>query len=147
MKTTQGKRNRLNGHNFERAIRKLWIAAGWIHALTSRSESKNADDQGLDLVHTAPFGVQCKYAKVRPNYIEVLSNMPTVFKNILFHKQPKGKTYVIMEESTFWFILENYATKIEREGKTDLTVLPNRSRKSVTDKVSTVAKSKRKEEQ
>lgn len=147
MKTTQGKRNRLNGHNFERLIRKLWIAAGWVHALTSRSESKNADDQGLDLVHTAPFGVQCKYAKVRPNYIEVLSNMPAVFKNILFHKQPKGKTYVIMEEATFWFILENYATKIEGEGKTNLAVLPSRSSKPVTNKSNTVAKSKRKEKQ
>lgn len=146
MNSSQGKRNRVNGHNFEREIRKKWYEAGWLHVVTSRSESKNADDNGLDLVHTAPFAVQCKYSKVRPNYIEILANMPAVFKNLLFHKQPKGKTYVVMEATTFWEILK-HAKEIPREGKHDLSVLPKRSSKPESNKTNTVSKTKGKKEQ
>ena len=142
MNSSQGKRNRVNGHNFEREIRKKWYEAGWLHVVTSRSESKNADDNGLDLVHTAPFAVQCKYSKVRPNYIEILANMPTVFKNLLFHKQPKGKTYVVMEATIFWEILK-HVKEIPREGKHDLSVLPKRSSKPESNKTNTVPKTKR----
>lgn len=142
MNSTQGKRNRINGHNYEREIRKKWYEAGWIHVVTSRSESKNADDQGLDLVHTAPFGIQCKYSKTRPNYINILSNMPTMLKNILFHKIPRGKTYITMEEDTFWEILK-HVKEIPREGRHDLSLLPKRSNKPKSDKVKVVSKTKK----
>lgn len=146
MNSSQGKRNRVNGHNYEREIRKKWFDAGWKHVVTSRSESKNADDSGLDLVHTAPFAVQCKYSKTRPNYIDILNNMPDVFSNLLFHKQPRGKTYVTMDETTFWEILK-HVKDIPREGKHDLSVLPKRSSKSKSDKTNTVSKKQSKTEQ
>lgn len=146
MENNYGKRNRVNGHNFERTIRKLWVAAGWIHAVTSRSESKKADDMGMDLIHTAPFGVQCKYAKVRPNYIDVLARMPQGLLNLIFHKSPKGKTYVIMEQDTFWKIVDAYAKNISGEGRQDISVLRSGSVKPKQDKRPAVSKSKDKKE-
>lgn len=150
MNSTQGKRNRINGHNFERETRKKWYEAGWLHVLTSRSESKNADDMGLDLVHTAPFGVQCKYSKTRPNYINILANMPGILKNIIFHKMPRGKTYIIMEEETFWDIVnfKNHkdVEQAQREGRHDLGLLQKRSSKPKSDKTKVTKKKTTKEE-
>lgn len=129
-----GKRNRINGHNFERYVKSVFIKLGFLNTATSRAVSKVADDKGIDLVNTGNIGVQCKYTVNRPNYIEILKSMPLNLLNIIFHKQPKGKVYVIMEEHVFAELLKSYVNEWGTKGATDQAVLLSPSSKPERDK-------------
>lgn len=129
-----GKRNRINGHNFERYVKSVFIKLGFLNTATSRAVSKVADDKGIDLVNTGDLGVQCKYTVTRPNYIEILKSMPLNLLNVIFHKQPKGKVYVIMEEHVFTELLKCYINERGTKGQTDQAVLLSPRDKPERDK-------------
>jgi hypothetical protein len=93
---------RAKGHSFELAIRDVFKDMGWDTCVSSRSESKNKDDQGIDLCFTDPFNVQCKAVEALGNYHKVLSAMPKDNNyNIVVHKRNRQGVVVSMTLEDF----------------------------------------------
>jgi hypothetical protein len=110
-----GKRNRTAGHNFERQIIKelkaLWPQR-FGEAKSTRSESKNLDDKGVDIMDAFGYYFQCKNTCLTPNYEELLERMPQAgpIVNVVMHKKtkkcgtkfmPVGE-YAIMTKADFY---------------------------------------------
>jgi Holliday junction resolvase len=101
------KRNRRKGHGYERKIVQEFKEMGWTEAVTSRLESKRADDNGIDLCYTDPFAIQCKNSKA-VNYIKVLDHMVVKDKlKVVFHKKDRTEL-VVMTKADFYKILTSY---------------------------------------
>ncbi len=83
-------RNRTAGHNYERDCVKI-LREFFPNVVTSRAESRNRDDQKVDLCYTDFLNVQCKTLVQRVNYIEVLNEMPEEEgqMNVIFDKKTK----------------------------------------------------------
>ena len=72
---------RVKGHAFELKIRDWFRELGWIKSVSSRSESKNKDDQGIDLCYTDPFNIQGKDVEklgVNMTYLQGCHRMRTI---------------------------------------------------------------------
>lgn len=85
-----GSRNRQVGHSLERDSVKL-LREFFPKAVTSRAESRNRDDQKVDLCHTGFLNVQCKcYSKIL-KYPEILDEMPIEEgqMNVIFDRQTR----------------------------------------------------------
>ena len=68
---------RNKGHAYERKIvNELKEYLLFVNALSSRSESKNLDDKGVDIAYTDPFYIQCKA-------VEKLGNITRFFLRCL----------------------------------------------------------------
>lgn len=112
-------RNRTAGHNWEREVIKDLKKIGFDKAVSSRYESKRADDAGIDIVGTGPFNIQCKNETKRPDYHKLITEMPDGI-NIVCHKYTKkgeaGKfqcqgKYAIMDYETLMTLLDSYLNK------------------------------------
>lgn len=94
---------RNKGHAFERLFCKLLRSYGY-KAQTARSESKNMDDLGCDIIDTTPFTYQLKAVeKLSPGYHEILTGM---HKNelplpVVVHKRNNKGTVVAMRLEDF----------------------------------------------
>jgi len=98
---------RVKGHSYELQIRDLFKSLGWDKCVSSRSESKNKDDQGIDLCYTDPFNVQCKAVENLGSLHKVLSEMPQDTNyNLVFHKKNRQGTIVAMSIEDFKEIIE-----------------------------------------
>jgi DNA modification methylase len=75
--------------------------------ITSRSESKNLDDQGVDLVHTDPFYFQLKAVESGINYHKVLKEMKQDpdHLNVVMHKRNRQGEVVAMSKEDFFRLL------------------------------------------
>lgn len=93
---------RQKGHTFEREVAKRWRELGWERCVTSRSESKNLDDKGIDLCYTDPFIIQCK-AVESLNIHKAYSAMPDMegMYKVLFSKKNRQGTLVTMSMDDF----------------------------------------------
>lgn len=89
-------RNRSAGHGWERELAKCFHILGFPHVVTSRSESRSRDAQGVDLVNKDerlngqfPFNVQAKNMVGHIKYAKLLSELPTEtgVLNVVLHKQ------------------------------------------------------------
>lgn len=109
-------RNRNAGHAYERKIRKELVDIGFDDVVTSRSESRNMDNRGVDLFgDSLPFHVQCKRSKQNLNSHDLIKreNAPTDKPIIIFHDKVirRGSRFrslgefVTMEKSVFYEIL------------------------------------------
>lgn len=112
-------RNRNAGHNYERTIVNE-IKPFYPGVVTSRSESRNKDNLGIDIFDTSgkmPFHIQCKVSVgLSSNKIKQLieagdGEKPMVVFHKLVEKQntkftTKGE-YVYMDKKLFEFFLEN----------------------------------------
>jgi len=99
-------RNRRAGQGYELLCRDLFRKLGFEHVVTSRSESKGRDGQGIDLMNKDEllngrfeYNVQCKCYSTRIAYDDILNKMSKVpdVINVIFHKltsklTKKGKT-------------------------------------------------------
>jgi len=112
-------RNRTAGHNWEREVIKDLKKVGFQDAVSSRYESKRADDAGVDIVGTGPFNIQCKNESKRPDYHKLITEMPAGI-NMVLHKytkkSDKGKfqcqgKYAIIDYETFLTFLDSYLNK------------------------------------
>ena len=100
---TNGKRNRAAGHGYElKIIKELKeLVPVFKDAVSSRSESRNLDDKGVDIANTPGYSVQCKNSKTNPNYVELLNDLNNVgslrgtIKVILHKKTKKAKANFI----------------------------------------------------
>ena len=93
---------RKKGHAYERDIRDFFIQLGWTDCVTSRLESKRADDAGVDLCFTSPFNVQAKAVENLGSVHAVLLRMPLDDNiNVVFHKRNRQGTIVAMKQADF----------------------------------------------
>lgn len=109
-------RNRTAGNNWERScVNSLKEIFKYI--VTSRSESKSRDDQGIDLINKdeykhgkVPFNFQCKSTASKADYPTLLSTMPDDVPPVVLHqykrKSQGGKfvtkgEYVILKYDDF----------------------------------------------
>lgn len=124
---TNGKRNRLAGHGFERECAKAFRKIGFPHVVTTRSESRSRDNQQIDLINKDeavngrfPFNVQCKNSAAKVRYPKILSELPKTpgVINVIIHKQTgkvnnkfmsKGK-YVIMNMDDFMQMVKDFVS-------------------------------------
>ena len=99
----RGKSARTKGHAFEREIAELFRELGWDNCVTSRSESKNTDDKGIDLCFTLPWSVQCKaQEKLTTGLHELISGMPKDDNhNVIIWKRNNKGILVSMDLESF----------------------------------------------
>lgn len=112
-------RNKTAGSNYERQIRKELIELGYECAVTSRSESKNMDDRGVDIIGDClPIHSQCKFTVANPKYNLIFTNpkLPKDKPFVLFHKESikkgsrffGGNEYVIINKDFFYELIKKY---------------------------------------
>lgn len=93
---------RKKGHAYELDIRDWFRERGWTKAVSSRSESKNKDDQGVDLCFTDPFNVQAKAVEKLGSAHDVIAKMPKDGNyNLVVHKRNRKGTVVCMSLDHF----------------------------------------------
>lgn len=103
---SRGKSARQKGHSFELQIRDFFRELGYQDCVSSRSESKNLDDKGVDLCYTGDYHVQCKATEQLGSVHKVLSGMPNEKINLVFHKRNRQGVVVSMTIEGFKKIFE-----------------------------------------
>jgi len=104
--------NRTAGHNYERLCVKRLRDNGYSDAVTSRSESRNMDNKGVDIFGSSlPIHIQCKNSLKEIKYHTLLNEerLPTDKPLVIFHKKTRKSNtkfvtegeYVIMKYETF----------------------------------------------
>lgn len=85
-------RNKNAGHGYERDCRDIFRNLGFIHVTTSRAESRNRDNQKIDLINKdeekhgrLPYNIQCKCTTTLVNYHEIFNDTE---KTVLIKKGP-----------------------------------------------------------
>lgn len=116
-----GNRNRTAGHNYEREILKELEELGFDHLSTTRAESTNLDNNGVDICSTENserrlfFHPQCKNMAQKPKYEQLFAKFKLKLPLVVFHKftkkvgtkfMPIGQ-YVIMEKDLFYKLIKN----------------------------------------
>lgn len=105
----RGKSARTKGHAYERKIVREWRDIGFGKCVTSRSESRNTDDLGVDLMFTEPFNVQCKaQEKMTTNYFDLLAGMPDEGINVVLHKRNHKGEVAVLSKKDFYKLIKNY---------------------------------------
>jgi hypothetical protein len=99
--------SRNKGKTYELQIIKLLKDMGF-NCVSSRSESKRKDDQGIDICYTDPFQIQAKAVENLGPYHNVLAKMPREAGkyNLVFHKRNRQGTVVAMTQEDFVEILQ-----------------------------------------
>ena len=106
-------KNRDRGNAYElQCIKKLKHL--YPNAVSSRSESKNLDNQQVDIVYTGEFYFQCKNMTTKPDYHIILNEMPQGKVPIILHKKTKKSEknfisqgeYAILRAEDFIKLLE-----------------------------------------
>lgn len=117
-------RNRDAGHNFERdMVLRLKESGLFPYAVTARAESRNRDNQKVDIMNTdeglhgrMPYDFQCKTLSTSLNYPKLIAELPSLpgIMPVILHKQTKksegGKfmvkgTYAAMKLDDFWQLM------------------------------------------
>lgn len=81
-------------------------------AVSSRSESKRADDAGIDIMYTNNLQIQCKAVEQSINTHKILSGMPKNGKmNLIFHKRNRQGETVTLSKEDFLQLLQHYPDK------------------------------------
>lgn len=82
-------------------------ALGYNKACTSRSESKRADDKGIDVLYVDGYGIQCKRTEKQPKFSDVLTSMSEDYGvRIVIHKANNKKTTVTMLADDFYKLID-----------------------------------------
>lgn len=115
-----GKRNRQRGNEYERRIAKELNDIGF-QVVTSRSESKRADDNKIDLIDLSnklPVQLQLKRVTSTPQYFKIREESTVPNKNfaLLWNKQKNvnGRfmsegEIVILDKEMFYQLIAPYA--------------------------------------
>lgn len=97
-------RNRTAGNNYERLVVNELKDLGYDVA-TARSESRNADNAGIDIVGNFPYHIQCKVYQNYPKLHELINNdRPERFQDkpiIVFHKKVKKANTKFVTQDEF----------------------------------------------
>jgi len=100
------KTQRLKGHNYERLIT-YELKEYFPEAITSRNGARGADQQGIDIINTGLFNVQCK-RRQNLNIFNVLNKeMPKDANiNLVFWKRNRLKDIVCLSKQDFYELLQ-----------------------------------------
>ena len=117
-------RNKNAGNAYELLTIKFF--SKWFKGLvSSRSESRNLDNAGIDIAETEdkmPFYIQCKNSVNNPNYHKLITTVKRTDRPLLvFHKktEKRGKTfrkvgeYVTMDLNTFEMLMDKIYDRTE----------------------------------
>lgn len=92
---------RKKGNTFELQIVNFLKVYGY-HAVSARSESKNLDDKGVDIVDNTRFYFQCKAVeKMKKSYHDILKDMPKEKIPVVVHKRNNKGVVVAMKLEDF----------------------------------------------
>lgn len=98
-------RNRTAGHDWEREVIKDLKEMGYTDAVSSRQESRETDNAGIDICNTGDIAIQCKNTARNIDYHKINKSMNTDKHKVIIHKRTekagnkfmtKGR-YVIFE--------------------------------------------------
>ena len=96
---------RKKGHSFELQIVNLLKEYGY-EAVSSRSESKNLDDQKVDIVDDTPFYFQCKAVeRMKESYHDILASMKKGKVPVILHKRNNKGTVAVLDIKDFCDLL------------------------------------------
>jgi len=103
----------VKGREYEQKLAREFRELGYKDCVTSRSESRNTDNQGIDFVNTGSFAIQAKAAERSVPYWRLLQDMAKAKKGIplIFHKRNnKPETVTMLKEDFYLFmeLLEEY---------------------------------------
>jgi hypothetical protein len=124
--------NRTAGNNYEREIRLELRELGFNDVETSRAESRNMDNRGVDLFGTSmPFYVQCKNYTKYPDINALLTSelLPTDKPLVVFHKKTKKSNtrfmtqgeYVYMTKEYFYSLIKQINGRIEEADRINVS--------------------------
>jgi Holliday junction resolvase len=111
-------RNRTAGNQYERDI-VIDLKSMNYDVVTARSESRNADNAGIDILGNFPYYIQCKVYKGYPKLDELINNdRPERFQDkpiVVFHKKVEKKgtrfytqdEFVSMRKEDFYELIKN----------------------------------------
>lgn len=112
--------NRNRGNGYERQIAKELREIGFEDVFTSRAESRNMDNKGVDLFgDSLSFHIQCKNYTNYPKIAELLNSelLPQDKPLAVFHKKTKKANVNFITEGEFVYIKKqdfyNLITKIK----------------------------------
>lgn len=121
-------RNRQAGHKWERDLAKMFRNLNYPHVVTTRSESKSRDNQGIDLMNKDerkngqfPFNVQAKCTTRTLNYPKLLDELPKEegIINVVLHRHTaKAETKFMVTGEYAILTLEDFIKLI----KGDVTI-------------------------
>lgn len=92
--------NREKGHRFERKVRTI-VKPKFPDVKTSRSESRELDNKGIDFANTDPYNFQCKSLSKKVDYVGIISKMERVPGiPVVLHQltEKRGSRFYIVEE-------------------------------------------------
>lgn len=109
--------NRTRGNNYERQIVNELKDLGFLDVVTSRAESRNMDNKGVDVFgHSLPVYIQAKNYTKYPDSHSLLTSelLPTEKPTVIFHKKTKKANskfmtqgeYVYMNKDLFYEVLK-----------------------------------------
>ena len=106
----------VKGRAYEQKICRELIELGYKDCVTSRSESRRTDDEGIDFVNTGSFAIQAKASERSPSYPGLLQGMAKANKGIplIFRKQNnKPETVTMLKED--WYKLMDQRIKADHD--------------------------------
>lgn len=120
------KNNRRRGNLYEVLIAKELRDLGFTGIVTSRSESKNMDDNKVDLIDTKkqfPLFVQLKRTVATPQFFKICSESTVDWKKfvLIWNKQERkgvnmcsSGELVMMSKDLFYELIKQYVPKDEK---------------------------------
>ena len=96
------------GNAYERKIAKECRAIGYKKATTSRSESKRADDAGVDILGVDGYAIQCKAVERGLNLHDTINHIDTKYGvPVIFWKKNRKEELVIMKKKDFYGLIKH----------------------------------------
>jgi Holliday junction resolvase len=97
---------RNKGNAYERKIVRELKEIGFTDAVTSRSESKNADDAGVDILNTGGWAIQCKAVERGLNLFDAMSHISRKYGTpVTFWKKNRKPELVVMYKEDFYNLI------------------------------------------
>jgi hypothetical protein len=96
------------GKRFELRIARLWEKIHGGIVKRSRTVNIELDNEGVDLVGTDPFLIQCKAVERNINYMDILERMPNDGIRVVVHKRNNRPIVVALYLDDFMDLTETY---------------------------------------
>jgi hypothetical protein len=107
-------RNATKGHNYEREVIKELESLGYDHLSSTRAESRNLDNSGVDICSTTesenrlPFHPQCKSLSTRAPYEVLFAQFKLKLPLAIFHKFTKKAKKNFISQGEFVILSKDY---------------------------------------
>jgi len=96
------------GKRFELRIARLWEKRHGGTVKRSSTVNKELDNEGVDLIGTDPFLIQCKAVERNLNYLDILERMPNDGIRVVIHKRNNRPPVVCLYLDEWLDLTETY---------------------------------------